>query len=57
MKTVCIHSCGGPNVLVCEDAPHPHPDDAEARVHADTTLSQELSERGHPGGKIARRTV
>lgn len=36
MKAVCIYSYGGPNVLVYEDAPRPHPGDGEVlvRVHA-----------------------
>jgi NADPH:quinone reductase-like Zn-dependent oxidoreductase len=36
MKTVCIYSYGGPDVLVYEDAPRPHPGDGEVlvRVHA-----------------------
>ena len=36
MKAVCIYSYGGPEVLVYEDAPRPHPDDGEVliRVHA-----------------------
>jgi NADPH:quinone reductase-like Zn-dependent oxidoreductase len=36
MRTVCIYSYGGPNVLVYEDAPRPHPGDGEVlvRVHA-----------------------
>jgi len=36
MKSVCIYSYGGPEVLVYEDAPRPHPDAGEVlvRVHA-----------------------
>jgi NADPH:quinone reductase-like Zn-dependent oxidoreductase len=36
MKAVCIYSYGGPEVLVYEDAPCPHPGDGEVlvRVHA-----------------------
>jgi NADPH:quinone reductase-like Zn-dependent oxidoreductase len=36
MKAVCIYSYGGPEVLVYEDAPRPHPDAGEVlvRVHA-----------------------
>jgi NADPH:quinone reductase-like Zn-dependent oxidoreductase len=36
MKAVCIYSYGGPDVLVYEDAPRPHPGDGEVlvRVHA-----------------------
>ena len=36
MKAVCIYTYGGPEVLVYEDAPRPHPDDGEVlvRVHA-----------------------
>jgi len=36
MKAVCIYSYGGPDVLVYEDAPRPHPDNGEVliRVHA-----------------------
>ena len=36
MKAVCIYSYGGPNVLVYEEAPRPHPGDGEVlvRVHA-----------------------
>lgn len=36
MKAVCIYSYGGPNVLVYEDAPRPHPGNGEVlvRVHA-----------------------
>jgi len=36
MKSVCIYRYGGPEVLVYEDAPRPHPDAGEVlvRVHA-----------------------
>lgn len=36
MKAVCIYRYGGPEVLVYEDAPRPHPGDGEVlvRVHA-----------------------
>ena len=36
MKTVCIYSYGGPEVLVYEDAPRPHPGAGEVlvRIHA-----------------------
>jgi NADPH:quinone reductase-like Zn-dependent oxidoreductase len=36
MKTVCIYSYGGPEVLVYEDAPRPHPlaGEVRVRVHA-----------------------
>jgi NADPH:quinone reductase-like Zn-dependent oxidoreductase len=36
MKAVCIYSYGGPDVLVYEDAPCPHPGDGEVlvKVHA-----------------------
>src|SRR5471030_1196754 len=36
MKAVCIYAYGGPDVLVYEDAPRPHPDHGEVlvRVHA-----------------------
>jgi NADPH:quinone reductase-like Zn-dependent oxidoreductase len=36
MKAVCIYAYGGPEVLVYEDAPRPHPGDGEVlvRVHA-----------------------
>jgi len=36
MKAVCIYGYGGPEVLVYEDAPRPHPGDGEVlvRVHA-----------------------
>jgi len=36
MKAVCIYSCGGPEVLVYEDAPGPHPGAREVlvRIHA-----------------------
>ena len=36
MKAVCIYSYGGPDVLVFEDAPKPHPGEGEilVRVHA-----------------------
>ena len=36
MKAVCIYGYGGPEVLVYEDAPRPHPDAGEVlvRVHA-----------------------
>ena len=36
MKAVSIYSYGGPEVLVYEDAPRPHPDAGEVlvRVHA-----------------------
>jgi NADPH:quinone reductase-like Zn-dependent oxidoreductase len=36
MKAVCIYGYGGPNVLVYEDAPRPHPGPGEVliRVHA-----------------------
>ena len=36
MKAVCIYSYGGPEVLVYEDAPRPHPGEGEVlvRVHA-----------------------
>jgi NADPH:quinone reductase-like Zn-dependent oxidoreductase len=36
MKAVCIYSYGGPEVLVYEDAPQPHPGEGEVlvRVHA-----------------------
>jgi NADPH:quinone reductase-like Zn-dependent oxidoreductase len=36
MKAVCIYSYGGPEVLVYEDAPCPHPGDGEVliRIHA-----------------------
>ena len=36
MKAVCIYKYGGPEVLVYEDAPYPHPDTGEVlvRVHA-----------------------
>lgn len=36
MKAVCIYSYGGPEVLVYEDAPQPHPGQGEVvvRVHA-----------------------
>jgi NADPH:quinone reductase-like Zn-dependent oxidoreductase len=36
MKAVCIYSYGGPDVLVYEDAPRPHPAEGEVlvRIHA-----------------------
>ena len=36
MKAVCIYSYGGPEVLVYEDAPCPHPGPSEVmvRIHA-----------------------
>ena len=57
MKAIRIHSFGGPEVLVYEDAPRPPIADDEVLPLAEAHQAHEISQSGHARGKIVLSMV